>query len=151
MYCIVLYIFWSKLHTCFYDDIAIKIDMIWYVQGVLYIFHKLRINGFAGHRLHQSIWSIHSFSFFWIYVLIQIKIGASLDLTPVQIWNDLWPIIYLTQSKHWRCIKLYIFRIFNLNTIIFENGVKALSGIMNHCLSKSSKFKQNGMIGELNI
>ena len=33
-------------------------------------------------------------------------------LTPVQIWNDLWPIILCNlKTKHRRCIKLYIFRI----------------------------------------
>ena len=33
-------------------------------------------------------------------------------MTPVQIWNDLWPIILCNlKTKHLRCIKLYIFGI----------------------------------------
>ena len=75
------------------------------------------INGFTGHRSQSKHLRYKKLFFFWIYVLIQTIWGRFHQnrsnfrfWLPVQIWNDLWPIILCNlKTKHRRCIKLYIF------------------------------------------
>ena len=66
--------------------------------------------------------------FFWIFVLIRIIWDMFLLYRssfrfwpPVQIWNDLWPIILCNlKTKHQSCIKLYIFWILRTRQTIWH-------------------------------
>ena len=81
-----------------------------------------------GHRSTDQHLRYTKLFFFWIFVLIRIIWDMFHQnqrnfrfWPPVQIWNDLWSIILCNlKTKHWRCIKLYIFWILRTRQTIWH-------------------------------
>ena len=81
-----------------------------------------------GHRSTNQHLRYTKLFFFWIFVLIRIiwdifhyNRSNFRFWPPLQIWNDLWPIILCNlKTKHRRCIKLYIFWILRTRLTIWH-------------------------------